>query len=52
MKISEVRKIIKQKLDYGLISIDESNRFNNRLSKIQASNHSLKDKKVLYSVYA
>lgn len=51
MKISEARKNLKAKLDAGLISIEESSRFNRRLSEIAASNKSWTMKAKLFSIW-
>ena len=53
MKVSEIRKVIKAKLDTGLITEDEARYMNQRVSKIQARNDiSWNHKAELYEVFA
>ena len=53
MKVSEIRKIIAQKAEYGLITDAEARKQQNRISQIQARRDiNWNQKKALYAVYA
>ena len=53
MKVSEIRKIIKAKLETGLINEDEARYMNQRVSKIQVrSDLGWNQKNELYAVFS